>query len=286
MRSLTWWTRRKRANGSLATSMQLAPNLAGTHDNMNPRRDYRFWIHRSHLEEAIDLKQTKGLEIGAHDLPFVEPSEGNCEFADFRNFEELKDLADRQAGHNSEFVVPVKYDLRNGYESIEERFDWIAAAHVIEHVPDLIWWLVTLASLLNDKGQVFLVIPDKRFTFDYHRRLTNLTDVVDANRRGLRTPSYTQVFDHHFYSTKQIDPGVIWAGQHVGEPYRDYAGATECAERALRGFEDAHCSVFTPESFISLMNDMNLAGLSPLRVVDFRPTQTNLLDFSAILERA
>jgi 2-polyprenyl-3-methyl-5-hydroxy-6-metoxy-1,4-benzoquinol methylase len=87
----------------------------------------------------------------------------------------------------------VAYDLRCGYEVITKKYDWIAAVHAVEHVPDIIWWFNALHSKLKDGGILFLVMPDKRFTYDYHRRVTNLSDVISANQQQLRSPSYKQV---------------------------------------------------------------------------------------------
>jgi hypothetical protein len=251
----------------------------------NPRRNSTFWWHRDHLTATVDIKKTVGLEIGAMDLPFVEPGEGRCDFADLRSAEELREEARRILGHNPEFVVPVAYNLRNGYETITKTYDWIAAGHVIEHIPDLIGWLEVLHSKLNAGGVVFLVAPDKRFTFDYHRRLTNLSDVVTAHKQQLRTPSFRQVFDHYFYTTNQIDPGQIWKGVRPEPALRNYAVAIGRAENALKTYEDAHCFVFTPESFNELMNELTVSELVKFRLESLRPTPLYQLDFTAVLRR-
>ena len=63
--------------------------------NSNPRRDAIFWIRRNHLAELVDIEKAAGLEIGAMDLPFVEPGEGDCDYADIRTPEELRQEASR-----------------------------------------------------------------------------------------------------------------------------------------------------------------------------------------------
>jgi hypothetical protein len=251
----------------------------------NPRRTPTFWLHRSHLAQTVDLKQTVGLEIGAMDLPFVEPDEGSCDFADFRNTEELRELASRTVGHNPDFVMPVAYNLREGYDIISKTYNWIAAAHVVEHVADLIWWFGVLHSKLHENGIVFLVVPDKRFTFDYHRRPTNLSDVVTAHQQQLRTPSFKQVFDHYFYTTNQLDPGLLWKGARPEPALKNYAIALGRAENALTMYEDAHCSVFTPESFSELIDELTTSGLLKFRLDSLRPTPLYQLDFTTVLRR-
>lgn len=251
----------------------------------NPRRTPAFWLHRDHLAHTVDLAKTAGLEIGAMDMPFVAPGEGNCQFADFRTTDELRELADGIEGHHPEFVVPVAYDLRRGYEAITTTYDWIAASHVIEHIPDLIWWLGELRSKLKAGGAVFLVVPDKRFTFDHHRRETNVSDAVSSHQQRLRLPSYRQVFDHYYYTTKQMVPRDIWNGSPVPPPLKDYTLAARRALDAVLHFEDAHCSVFTPTSFAELMHDLAASGLIGLRLESLRSTQLDQLDFSAVMRK-
>lgn len=256
------------------------------HEAINTRRNYRFYLHRAHLEQAVkDLASTTGLEIGAMDIPFVETCEGACDFADFRTTEELRQLADEMDGHDPRWVVPVKYDLRNGYSSIEQKYDWIASSHVIEHIPDLIGWFQDLSRLLKPDGVIFIVSPDKRYTFDRHRRETSMTDVVGYHRRRLIMPCYEQLFDHHYYSTTMVEPSIIWGGGIHPPPFKNYQAAVSLAEKAEREFEDAHCSVFTPESFCQLVADLRAAGLIDLAIASMRPTQFGQMDFSAVLRR-
>lgn len=251
----------------------------------NPRRTSSFWLNRNHLAQFVDLGATHGLEIGAMDLPLVEPGEGTCDFADYRTTEELRTLAAKTTGHNPDFVVPVAFDLRAGYAAVDRQYDWIGASHVVEHVPDLIGWIDTLHSKLKPGGVLFLVVPDKRFTFDYHRRVTNLSDAVSAHRQQLPRPSYAQVFDHYFYTTAQLPPHDIWKGAQPPPPLRDYSVANARAESALANFEDAHCSVFTPDSFADLINDLTASGLLKFRMDDMRPTQDYELDFSVVFRK-
>ena len=251
----------------------------------NARRDYRFHLHRGHFIRHVNLRTSKGLEIGAFDLPLVKAEEGYCEFADYRSTAELQDLARQMKGHNPDNVAPIRYDLKQGYDSIDKQFDWIVTSHVIEHIPDVIGWLKTLAAKLSDGGILFLVVPDKRFTFDCFRRETTTTDLVEAHRLKLTQPSFAQVFDHQFYATEAVDPGIIWAGGTAQPPRYDYQLAMQTAGRALHEYVDTHCSVFTPESFSRLFLNLQRAGAIPFRLGEVRSTQANQMDFSAVLNR-
>ena len=51
-------------------------------------------------------------------------------------------------------------------------FDAFIASHVFEHIPDPIGLLRSLEQMLRPTGVVSLVIPDKRFCFDFFRPLS------------------------------------------------------------------------------------------------------------------
>jgi 2-polyprenyl-3-methyl-5-hydroxy-6-metoxy-1,4-benzoquinol methylase len=54
-------------------------------------------------------------------------------------------------------------------------FACIAAHHVIEHVPDLIYWFEQIESLLAEDGSLCLSVPDRRYTFFYFRPVSLAT---------------------------------------------------------------------------------------------------------------
>jgi SAM-dependent methyltransferase len=253
--------------------------------SVNPRRDARFFLHRERFERFVDFSNSKGFEIGAFDLPLVEPDEGRCVFGDYRTTEQLKELAASAPGHNPEFVQPVDYDLRNGYDQVNGPFDWIAAAHVIEHIPDVIGWLRILNRILNPGGYIFLVIPDKRYTFDHHRRVSSITDLMDAHRQKLQRPSYRQVFDHAYYATSVPDADSIWRGAAIPPPPKNFAEASSRAERAEKEYVDSHCSVFTPESFTECFCQLSESGIIPFQVGEVWGTMRGQLDFTAVLRK-
>ena len=70
----------------------------------------------------------------------------------------------------------------------ESGFDYAIASNIIEHTPDMIGWLGDIARLVHPGGRLLLVVPDKRYTFDYLRRLSSLTDLMDAWIRGNSKP--------------------------------------------------------------------------------------------------
>jgi hypothetical protein len=251
----------------------------------NPRRDARFNLHRAHFLQHVDPTNVYGLEIGAFDLPLVEPHEGRCVFADWNTSDYLKDLARRQAGHNPDFVVPIQYNLKDGYDQIGSEHDWLGACHVIEHVPDVIGWLNQLESKLKIGGVFFLVIPDKRYFYDLFRSESTFTDALVAFRASQARPSFSQVFDHFYYSAPGVVAHEVWAGNAVPGPTLNFTGALALGEKAESEYVDAHCWVFTPQGFSSLIRSIIDARMTGFDLVDLRPTAAGQLDFSVVLRK-
>ena len=77
-------------------------------------------------------------------------------------------------------------------------FDYVIASHVIEHIPDYDRLAGRPDARVASRWRFLsLVIPDKRYCFDVNRSLTEVSDLVDANLRGLRQPSFRQAYDFY-----------------------------------------------------------------------------------------
>ena len=78
----------------------------------------------------------------------------------------------------------------------EARYDWIIASHVIEHMPDLVAFFRQAARLLKPGGSLSLVIPDKRYCFDYFRWPSTTGDVLQAFAEQRRRHPAGVVFEY------------------------------------------------------------------------------------------
>ena len=90
-------------------------------------------------------------------------------------------------------------------------YDWIVASHVIEHVPDVVGWLTDLAEIAVDDGVLALIVPDQRYTFDVHRPLTTVGQMLQAHEDGDERPSVRAVYDH-FSATLDYKYLEVWRG--------------------------------------------------------------------------
>ena len=133
-------------------------------------------------------------------------------------------------------------------------FDAFIASHVFEHIPDPIGLLRSLERVLNPAGVVSLVIPDKRYCFDFFRPLSTTGGLLDAHERIAIRHSRQALFD-------QIAYAIYADGEHAfsHRPLReiDFMHSLEQAKDAFdtpgfgadAPYVDAHGWQFTPSSF-------------------------------------
>ncbi|MHB8908664.1 MAG: class I SAM-dependent methyltransferase [Syntrophales bacterium] len=149
-------------------------------------------------------------------------------------------------------------------------YDWIIASHVIEHVPDLISFLQQCEALLKPTGILSLVIPDKRYCFDYFSSSSSTGNLLDACAEKRVRPTHGQIFDHFANASKRN--GVIaWSPDVPGgtdELIHTFAGAQEQWSRSVStsDYIDVHCWRFTPASFRLLVSDLLNLGLIGLEI--------------------
>jgi hypothetical protein len=252
----------------------------------NSRHDARFDKYRAVLLRYVHLAEMRGLEIGALDLPFVTPDEGNVEFADYATTEELRERARAAPGHSPEFVAPVDYVLRTGgWESVPNEYDWIAAAHVIEHAPSMIDWLRSVGEKLKHRGILFLVIPDKRYTFDFFRPESTLGKIFEDYFRKKTMPGISEVFDGYYYS-RPINPECIWQN----DPKFDFdvqpaETALALAQSTADQYVDVHCNIFSDKSFSIIIGVLCREGWVPFAVEEIGAVGPHEADFHCVLRK-
>lgn len=237
-----------------------------------------------------------GVELGPLDRPLVRRSDGDVLYADHLSTD---GLARKYAGHTAAGPQArgalVEVDLVLEHQTLIQALgargpvDYIVASHVIEHLPDPVSWLNDCADALRTDGVLFLAVPDKRFSFDRNRSLTRTGDWVEAHLAKATRPSPAQVFEH-FTRAVRVDPRAVWAGTETVPPLFEGHGPQAGFEQArlvqaTGAFLDVHCSVFTPDSFLSVFREVTAIGLTPFEIADFTPTPRGELEFFALLRK-
>lgn len=240
----------------------------------------------------LDLADKVGLEIGPLNRPLVRKGEAQVYYADHLSTAALREKYRDDPAVDITQIVEVDFDLaqttfRDALTRIAP-LDFVVASHVIEHVPDLVGWLSDIHAALRVGGVLALVIPDKRFTFDIHRRETPLWEIEAAHAEKRTRPSLGITLDH-FLNVVKVDAGELWRDYSIG---RDAHRATPPTavqtifEQWRDGrYIDVHCWVFTPWSFLRLIGWINRKFGLHYELKWAEPTPHNQLEFYVQLEK-
>ncbi len=148
-------------------------------------------------------------------------------------------------------------------------YDWIIASHVIEHIPDLIFFLQQSEALLKPGGKLSLAVPDKRYCFDHFGSVDLTGAFLDAHKERRIKPSPGQIFN--FFSNCCYRKGhPTWYHGFVGDMslMHTFEYSKQMLEKAESGSEyiDVHCWKFTPESFRLVIGDLQKLGLLGMKI--------------------
>jgi SAM-dependent methyltransferase len=244
----------------------------------------------------IDFKNplVRGIEIGPLCRPIVEKKDGNIFYVDYAD----KAFLQKRYQHDPDVNIFEIVDTDGiwGANSLADAIrefspvDYVIASHVIEHVPDVISWLQELDQVLMPGGRVSLVIPDKRYTFDFARSLTSIADLLGAYFGRYRIPMPREVIDH-VLSHQHLHVVDAWNGAYPPKRIHtidDLNGVAQLANDILKNnsYHDVHCWVFTPLSFCKLMLEFSRLELCNFLCRNFFNTQRNELEFFVQLQKS
>lgn len=240
---------------------------------------------REKLLSGLSIEGKLGMEIGALCRPFIKGSEHEVIYADHASTEALREKYRNDPDVAVDEIVEVTAVLGGCplAQAVGKTVDYVVASHVIEHVPDLIGWLNELTSILNEGGEIRLIVPDKRFTFDYLRATTRLTDVLYADLVKARSPLAHIVMDYVLNVVK-LDGSQAWRSRiepHKLQRHHTLGDAQRIARQILDSdaYHDVHCWVFTPRSMALLFLELLDHQLVALECVNFHDTAPDTIEF-------
>ena len=206
-----------------------------------------------------------GLEIGPSHNPLAPKKAGfNVEILDHATADELRQKY-QEHNLNLDNIEEVDYVWRG--EPLDEligkteSYDYIIASHVIEHTTDIIGFLQQCAKLLKPTGVLSLIIPDKRYCFDYLRPISTTGDCIQAHFEKRSRHSIGVVFDY-FSSVCRLNNNGAWGKDalqgelqliHSLDDARHYM---ELAKDISAEYIDVHQWMFTPSSFKLILEDL------------------------------
>jgi len=244
---------------------------------------------RTNILSGLDLSTLSGLEIGPLDRPLVRRTDGQVFYIDHADTPTLrvKYAADPHVAVSDLVEIDAVWGEKTLLEALGRTVDYVIASHVIEHVPDLITWFAEVRDVLAPKGQLRLAVPDRRYTFDFRRSETRLSDVVNAWFMKARKPLPHSILDF-FLEVTEVDVTRAWRGGVVDpKPIYTLESALSVAADARDhdAYHDVHCWVFTTDSFVRLMARLAELGLVAFACRAFFEPEPNTLEFIVHLDR-
>jgi hypothetical protein len=222
--------------------------------------DHRDW--RRHFAGRL---HGRGLELGPLHRP-LPPHEGmQMTYMDRADRETLR----REFPAVARDIVPV--DVIDDAETLatvaDGQFDFLVAAHVIEHMRNPIGALVNWLRVVRDGGLVYLIVPDKRRTFDRLRVRTTLEHMV----LDYEQPSRERDFEHFLDYAVFVHHAMT--DQAIGEASR------------LRDIDySIHFHVFLPQDVVRLAQWID-GHVTPVRIAEGPALSPALDEFHLLLRK-
>lgn len=257
-----------------------------THDAM----DAVIREKRHALLQGFDLRGKRGLEIGPLCFPLATRPECDVIYVDHCTTEQLLEKYKGHSNIDPQKIVNVDFvwGERGLREVVPRGVEYIIASHVVEHVPDLVGWLIEMSDCLVEGGELALVVPDKRFTFDVYRRCAALDEIRLAHAELRRRPGFRCVLDH-FCNVVSADAWALWSDYSSVKGLK-FNNPPELAELAAREhgqgkYIDVHCWVFTPWHFLEVLGVLIEEFSLPFELCHFKTTPKFNLEFYVRLRK-
>jgi SAM-dependent methyltransferase len=251
-------------------------------------------LRRNRILRGLNIQNSVGVEIGPLCWPLVKRSDGgSIIYVDHADTPHLQQKYKNDPHVDVTEIVDVDavWGQNTLHEAIRGRYvDYVVASHVVEHVPDLVTWLRELGAVLKPTGEVHLVVPDRRFTFDYFRRESGLPEVLTSYIERARVPHPYSILD---YGLNAVDVNTRDAWEKRIDvsscrKHHTWEGALHLARDSLENgtYHDVHCWVFTPRSFARLIRELCQMNLLDFACEGFCDTAKNDIEFSVVLRRS
>lgn len=135
--------------------------------------------------QAARFLRGSGIEIGGSYLPI--PVDTRCcrvQYVDKMSASEIAALFPEVQGYSIVETDVICDVQRKGLSPFgDETLDFVIASHLIEHLPNPLGFIKDCYRVLRQDGILYLVVPEKNFTFDRSRAVTPLAHLVDDMKR-------------------------------------------------------------------------------------------------------
>lgn len=142
----------------------------------------------------------------------------------------------------------------------DNSFDYVLSSHVIEHAFDPIKTISEWLRVIKKNGYIFIIAPHKDRTFDKHRDVTPLQELLDRHAGKINVHSYARPKDNaalqeYFKSIHRDQQGMSTSDL----PSLLLTDKTQMPRNWERYKEDDHhhWSVWRTEDFLEMCKKMN-----------------------------
>jgi SAM-dependent methyltransferase len=146
-------------------------------------------------------------------------------------------------------------------------FDFVVAAHVIEHMRNPIGAIAAWLRVLKPGGHLYLIVPDKRYTFDRARVRTTLEHMI----LDYREPSPARDLEHFVDYARFVH-------QLEGE------AAIADARRLIAGDYSIHFHTFIPKDLVALARWI-AAHVTPVEIAEGPTMSAEADEFHLLLRK-
>ncbi len=203
----------------------------------------RFFVRMATGEDGFSMREFvakrylkgEGIEIGALDRPLAVAKGVRVRYVDRLSVKELRVQYPEYLNKKLVNVDIVDDGQALGKVPAESQ-DFVIANHFLEHCPDPIRSLQNMFRVLRPMGVLFLTIPDKRYTFDRDRPVTDFEHLAKDFHEG---PERSKV--DHFREWVEI----------VGK-VGDATKVSEEVKELIRKDYSIHFHVWTQKEMIEL----------------------------------
>lgn len=239
------------------------------------------------LTHDIALPIGVGLEFGASSNPTPLPEGQKVEYVDYARDETTEGPGTVRIDHV--FTGAGSLAAICGRSAA---YDFAIASQVAQYVPNILGWFRSIFEVLRIGGVLNLSLPDRRFMFDIKRKTSSLGEIIEAYYLDYDRPSLRQIFDHTFQAAA-VDPFRLWAEDFPieglprlsGDIALDLAHAQVRETFASQRYITCHCWVFTPLSFLDLIENVSRLQLFPFVISQFSATEAGSCEFFVSFRR-
>jgi SAM-dependent methyltransferase len=217
-----------------------------------PARLVRSDVHLLLFTDCRGLMSSKlqgrGLEIGALGRPLQTHDRMRMEYVDRHDVSTLRTLYPELA--RDRLVEPHIIDDAERLDSVpDQTYDFVVAAHVLEHMANPIGAVRSWCRVLKPGGLLYLAVPDRRLSFDRKRPRTLLGHLVLDFERASAERDY-----EHF-----LEYAVLVANARPDDAIAE-------ADRLWQMKYSIHYHVFEPRDVVTLVQWFS-GHIAPLEIV-------------------